>query len=122
MAESIRELTVGDTAYVEPIRNMKQHGVQSCIIRKIGRKWLHVRYGGFILRFNKETGEGANEGGMAPEWRLWPSKQAYLDETERQEIIDRLGKAFAWPNRGEGLSLERLRDIEKIVFPTEQLR
>ena len=83
-----------------------------------GRKYYTVKVKGAYqeIQFDKETLREKTK--YSPRYRLFPSKQALLDNREKIELLLEIRKNFeAWCQSGtsDKLSLDQLRVMKKII-------
>lgn len=112
------QYAVGDDVIVVTTGYSRSVGptVHDGTVTKVGRKWVHVRYGSWMHdeQFNAESGAIKRE--FQPRAFLYPSREAYDDEVRRNTAWDE----FVRVTRGfytcpEHLSAEALEAMTKTL-------
>jgi hypothetical protein len=102
-------MKVGDTVYIE---YKKGGDAEEAKISSIGRKYAHLERMS-LGRFDIKT--MLHDGGRyGSDYKVHLSKQSILDDSESRAIERFLSQKFTY--RSSGLSLEKLRQIQKIVL------
>lgn len=122
MGYTIKDFTVGQTAYIELTGNAsrgktKKECIVECTVQSIGRKYVTAN--GIQFR---ET--DANYGGGLVEktdycvdFILYPNKQAISDKMEKESLLDKI----KYKTDFSKMSLEQLRKIDEIIDDYREL-
>ena len=115
-------LTTGMKVYLMPVGDNYRRGdkePRESVVQKVGRKYIYVIPEGHIRAVKFDIEDHREVTIYSPDWELYPSEQAILDERERQEIESVLRQAFGSYGRFNGYTIDQLRRIKAIVDELE---
>jgi hypothetical protein len=111
-------MKTGDIVYLEPINNAARRGNKELlerVVKTVGQKYIHVWDGQrefSITKFHKDGLRQVTD--YASDWRLWLSKQDYLDNVEHGTLSSKIRGKFDTYGRVK-LTLAQLRAINDII-------
>lgn len=127
---NIKNFKVGQTVYVELIRNASWgKTAEECIeeweITSVGRKYIKAgrreecgtvgettfEYNDFYKRFVQKTD-------CCIDYLLYATRQEIEESHEKNRLFDKISKRFSYGSQGN-VTLEQLRAIHKILFESE---
>lgn len=109
------ELKAGQTIYLKPIGNAgrRDNKIIETKIAKVGKKYFECEdswYGRFYIdTLTQDSGE------YTPNYQGYINRQEILDEIETRDLFNKVKQNFQFTNE---LTLEQLRQIDKIINPT----
>lgn len=108
--------TVGQVLYSLNVGNAARYVPQALtpvVVTKIGRKYFTAGEGYRAKQYHVDTWRQKTE--YSVDSVLYESEQAYADEKEGREICGRLGLAFEYGQNINRLSLDTLRQIDRLI-------
>lgn len=109
---------VGQTVYslnVGSAARYSQQKLAEYTVTKVGRKYFTIKREDSWVdhQFHLDTWKQKTE--YSPDMQLYTSIQEYEDEKERNDLLDKMFALFYARHLRINLSLEQLREIDKIV-------
>ena len=97
---------------------LPNYWVRSGIVNKIGRKYISVKHGNQILKFDKNTGVQYEENGYSPDYELFPSREEAHDDILAELLcvaIKQRVSRVCTHGHDEELSLDNLKTVASLV-------
>jgi hypothetical protein len=128
MNDELKNKKVGDQVVV--CSGYESRPPITCVVEKVGRKYLHSTVEGKKMIFCRETGTmrvrywrpelGRKEACWSPEWRAYASKKGKTMVDKQEHLLRRLLTFIGFeldPEHSSGITSDDMEVIEKFMTP-----
>jgi hypothetical protein len=111
---------VGQTLYSLNVGNAARRDPQKLtpvVVSAVGRKYFTVGEGNIAEQYHIDGWRQKTE--FSVDSVLYATEQQWLEENEANQTYSKIKKLFD-PWRNQGISIEKLRAVDAILFPQEE--